>query len=133
MKKIKILLLFILPLTISGCTGGTGEEIQNNFNNMRIAYGEDRTSAVSFTSRAKMLKDVLMKIEGISDAKVVITGHTALIGIVVNTDDTEELARVKKEAGKIAKQTDSGIYHTAITSNQEIIDMIEEMEEEKES
>lgn len=132
MKKRKVFFFLWLLVAMTGCAS-QGKELENNLNQIRIAYGEDGTSIRSFASRAKELKKALKAIEGVEDANVVITGHTALIGLVMNEEDNEEKSRAKQEAAKIAKQIDSGIYHTAITANQEIIDMIGEMEKERDS
>lgn len=131
MKGKHLVILICLMLLLAGCSGKT--KLENNLNQIRIALGDDGTAPQSFSNRARALKEALKEMEGIKSANVVITGHTALIGLRVEEEDLEEISRMKKEAARIAKEKDQGIYHTAITTNEEIVMMIEEMEEQKES
>lgn len=77
--------------------------------------------------RAQEIKKEIEAIPQISNCTVVISGHTALMGLVTKQNDQEEKERLKKEAAKRTRQTDQGITSTAITCNPEIIQMIEAM------
>ncbi len=129
MKK-SIFYIIALSILLSGCSS-QGQELENNFNNLRIAYGNDFNSHMSNGERAELIKENIMVINGIDDASVVVTGHTALIGLDISFDNREEIDRIKKEAAKCARSSDRGITNTAVTNNSEILDMIRDMEEER--
>lgn len=127
MKKLRLIICFCSIILLTGC--GSGKEIENNFSNLRIALGNDITSDKSNEDRAKILKDMVLNMDGIIEANVVITGHTALIGFKADGTD-DEISRLKKEVAKKVRLLDRGINNTAITANEEIVKMIEEMEQE---
>lgn len=128
MKKLRLIICFCFLLSLTGCR--SGREIENNFSNLRIALGNDMTSDKSNEDRAKIIKDMVLSMDGITEANVVITGQTALIGFKANGIDDDEISRLKKEVAKKTRILDRGINNTAITANEEIVKMIEEMEQE---
>ncbi|MEA4816276.1 MAG: YhcN/YlaJ family sporulation lipoprotein [Lachnospiraceae bacterium] len=101
-----------------------------------IGYGisngyYSNTTEKTETDRAKTIKDALNTIDGVESAAVVITGKTALIGLSLNTNDLDEIARLKNEAAKLAYETDTTIKNTSVTANSTIKEMIQNMEEGK--
>lgn len=131
MRKLKKLLKYLPVLVLffsSGCS--SAENLENNFNQLNV-LGNTAESPYSNQERADRIKTEILKINGITAAHVVVTNHTALIGLQMEYDTFAEVSRLKKEASKRAKETDSEIKNTSITNNEEIFAMIGELEEKK--
>lgn len=104
--------------------------LENNLSEIRAAE-TDKVEGKSNSERAQTIKDNLMKIQELDGASVVIEGRTALIGLRVKEKNAKDIERIKKEASRLAKEADTNIISTSITSNEEITSMIEEMERER--
>ena len=130
MKKI-ILFLINLAILAALCGCASIKSLQNSlgygiFKDYPYEYSEKDES-----KRAKSIKEAILGIDGISDAGVVITGKTVLIGLSLDTKDRDETAKLKSEAARLAHQTDRSILNTSVTANESIVEMIKNMEEGK--
>lgn len=88
----------------------------------------DDTAAMSNSERAKKLSRAIAGIKGIDNATVVISGHTAIVGIehIGHLDDML-LMKMKKEVDDLAKATDKGIRNVAVTATPELVKRVANM------
>lgn len=131
-KKIVFCMALVAFMMSHLCACSDSAKIENNVSQLQIAYGAQDTSNMSNVERAARVKKHLVQIEGIEGANVVITGRTALIGIKITSSDPEEITRLKNEAAQRTRFLDPRVTNTAITSNEEIMAMIAQLEKEKE-
>lgn len=129
MRYCKVFAIICFLILLCGCSVQK-EGMQNNLSATRLA--EDTiVNDKSEEERAQIIKENILKVEKLKGASVVIQGHTALIGLRIEENNAKEIERIKKEASRLAKEADTAIESTAITSNEEIASMIEEMEREQ--
>lgn len=126
MKK-GILGIFAFFVLLTGCSNTS--RLQNNLNNS-IVLAADTMSTPKFQRETAIINRILT-IEGVDSADVVISGHTALIGLSIAYEDKEEIDRIKKEASRLTKLTDPHIFNTAVTANGEICQMIKDLKEKR--
>ena len=113
MKK---LLIFVLCCVfLSGCSSSSLT------NDISSAYDHENDD------RIEKIEQALMEIEGIEEASVYISGKTALIGVEI--EKGYDVAEKKTEAVECVRETDKAIKNTAISANDDIRDLIENMAE----
>lgn len=122
-------IFFLISLSLCGCAADT-RALENNLFEIRSAETE-KVEGRSSSERAQNVKENIMKIQELDGVSVVIEGRTALIGLRIKENNTKDIERIKKEASRLAKEADTNIVSTSITSNEEITSMIEEMERER--
>lgn len=128
-QKNTAFIFFFISLSLCGCAQDM-RGLENNLSEIRAAETE-KVEGRSSSERAENVKENIMKIQELDGASVVIEGRTALIGLRIKEDNTKDIERIKKEASRLAKEADTNITSTSITSNKEITTMIEEMERER--
>lgn len=128
-QKNTAFIFFLISLSLCGCAQDM-RGLENNLSEIRAAETE-KVEGRSSSERAENVKENIMKIQELDGASVVIEGRTALIGLRIKEDNTKDIERIKKEASRLAKEADTNITSTSITSNKEITTMIEEMERER--
>lgn len=114
---------------LCGCASDS-RSLGNNLSDIRAAETE-KVQGKTNSERARAIKENIMKVHELEGVSVVIEGRTALIGLRVKENTTKETERIKKEAARLAKEADTNITSTSITSNEEITTMIEQMERER--
>lgn len=128
-QKNTAFIFFLISLSLCGCAQDM-RGLENNLSEIRAAETE-KVEGRSSSERAENVKENIMKIQELDGASVVIEGRTALIGLRIKENNTKDIERIKKEASRLAKEADTNITSTSITSNKEITTMIEEMERER--
>lgn len=133
-RHVNFIIVLVIVVLLCGC--GSSKNIQNNLSNIdtnnNVSINEETDKSSS--ERAEIIKNEILKIPEVKSVTTVITGKSALIGLELNIsyEDKEEVSRIKTETGKKARTIDKGIENTAITINNEIIQMIRDMEVQKE-
>lgn len=128
-QKKTAFIFFLISLSLCGCAADT-RALENNLFEIRAAETE-KVEGRSSSERAQNVKENIMKIQELDGASVVIEGRTALIGLRIKENNTKDIEKIKKEASRLAKEADTNIVSTSITSNEEITSMIEDMERER--
>ncbi len=123
MKKI-IFSIFCFSILLAGCQSKT---LENNLSQIRIAKAAELEEGKTKTERAKEIEKNILKIEEIQEAAVVIEGKTALIGLRIKKDSKKNIVDLKAEADILAREADKNIDSTAITANENITTMIENL------
>lgn len=123
MKKI-IFSIFCCGILLAGCQSKT---LENNLSQIRIAKAAELEEGKTKTERAKEIEQNILKIEEIQKAAVVIEGKTALIGLRIKKDSKKNVIDLKAEADILAREADKNIDSTAITANENITTMIENL------
>jgi len=59
---------------------------------------------------------------------VIVEGHTAIIGLRLEDGMESDATRLRQEADAAAREADEYINNTSITTNQNIVSLIEDME-----
>ncbi len=124
MKKV-IIVLFCSGILLTGCQSDT---LQNNISQIRIAKAAELEQGKTKTERAKDIKQSILQLEDVEQVAVIIEGKTALIGLKLKQESKKDVVQLKAEADMLAKQADTNIDGTAITANDNITAMIEELE-----
>ena len=124
MKKV-IIVLFCSGILLTGCQSDT---LQNNISQIRIAKAAELEQGKTKTERAKDIKQSILQLEDVEQVAVIIEGKTALIGLKLKQESTKDVVQLKAQADMLAKQADTNIDGTAITANDNITAMIEELE-----
>ena len=123
MKKINFS-IFCFSILLAGCQSKT---LENNLSQIRIAKAAELEEGKTKTERAKEIEKNILKIEEIQEAAVVIEGKTALIGLRIKKDSKKNIVDLKAEADILAREADKNIDSTAITANENITTMIENL------
>ena len=123
MKKI-IFSIFCFSILLAGCQSKT---LENNLSQIRIAKAAELEEGKTKTERSKEIEKNILKIEEIQEAAVVIEGKTALIGLRIKKDSKKNIVDLKAEADILAREADKNIDSTAITANENITTMIENL------
>lgn len=117
---------FFVPLI--ACILLTGCSSPETLGNSLISVGSGNEAVEeSKAEREEAIRAAILSIDGVKAASVAISGKTALIGLRLSTEDTDETLRLKELAAKRAEETDQWIKSIAITANSEIFSMIEDM------
>ncbi|NMA82321.1 MAG: YhcN/YlaJ family sporulation lipoprotein [Epulopiscium sp.] len=141
----RFILGFIFIIICSGCRNmdhpeekGTDETIENNLSNL-ISDGSQRMSehktispyrtpdtvmeATQYTETAKKLATIIVEMPEVEKATVLITGNTALVGIGLTQElSNEELDMLKQEIqGKVQKQ-EGRIDFVSVTNAKELVE-----------
>ena len=125
-KLCSIMLLAIVVL--SGCRGTVTE---NNLSGVHLVKANEKLGEKSQAERAQSIKALLHNINGITGNAVVVEGHTAIIGLRLEEGMESDATRLRKEADNVAREADEYINNTSITTNANIVSLIEEMERKR--
>ena len=125
-KLCSIMLLAIVVL--SGCRGTVTE---NNLSCVHLVKANEKLGEKSQAERAQSIKALLHNINGITGNAVVVEGHTAIIGLRLEEGMEGDATRLRKEADNVAREADEYINNTSITTNANIVSLIEEMERKR--
>lgn len=125
-KLCSIMLLAIFVL--SGCRGTVTE---NNLSGVHLVKANEKLGEKSQAERAQSIKALLHNINGITGNAVVVEGHTAIIGLRLEEGMESDATRLRKEADNVAREADEFINNTSITTNANIVSLIEEMERKR--
>ncbi|MCQ4935621.1 MULTISPECIES: YhcN/YlaJ family sporulation lipoprotein [Anaerotignum] len=125
-KLCSIMLLAIVVL--SGCRGTVTE---NNLSGVHLVKANEKLGEKSQAERAQSIKALLHNINGITGNAVVVEGHTAIIGLRLEEGMESDATRLRKEADNVAREADEFINNTSITTNANIVSLIEEMERKR--
>jgi len=77
-------------------------------------------------ARAEKLEQEIEKLPDIENAAVIISGNSAIVGIVLESDDTgdNELIGIKTEISRAVKALDAEIDHVSVSAAAELYDRI---------
>lgn len=126
----KLWLALFAVLCLCGCSTKT---VENNLSGVHFIKATDQLSEKTPKERAESIKSLLYEIHGISTNAVIVEGHTAIIGLRLESGMEEEKTRLSQEADSAARQADEYINSTSITTNEKIVALIEEMERKRRS
>ncbi|MFV0314986.1 MAG: YhcN/YlaJ family sporulation lipoprotein [Anaerotignum sp.] len=120
--------LLILPLVVFCFCGCSATATQNNLSGIHFVKADEIIGGKTLEERALSIKGLLHEIKGVSGNAVVVEGHTAIIGLRLESGMEDETSRLTKEADTAARQADENITNTSITTNTKIVALIEQME-----
>jgi len=112
-----LLAIFVL----SGCRATVTE---NNLSGIHLVKANEKLGEKTQAERAQSIKALLHNINGITGNAVIVEGHTAIIGLRLEEGMESDATRLRKEADKY-------INNTSITTNVNIVSLIEEMERKR--
>lgn len=127
-KKLWIMLFALI--CFSGCST---RSVENNLSGVHFIKADEQLSEKTSEERAQSIKQLLYEINGISTNAVIVEGHTAIIGLRLETGMEDEKTRLSREADTAAREADQSINSTSITTNEKIVALIEEMERKRAS
>ncbi|AMJ39840.1 YhcN/YlaJ family sporulation lipoprotein [Anaerotignum propionicum] len=125
-KLCSIMLLAIFVL--SGCRATVTE---NNLSGIHLVKANEKLGEKTQAERAQSIKALLHNINGITGNAVIVEGHTAIIGLRLEEGMESDATRLRKEADNAAREADEYINNTSITTNVNIVSLIEEMERKR--
>lgn len=122
----KWVIFYLLLFFCTGCGAALTEE---NLSKLHFTKAELEMGEKTPQERAMAIKRRLQQVEGVIGTGVVVEGHTAIIGLRLETGvEQTAISRVKQEADAKAREADAFIENTSITTNVYIVSLIEEME-----
>lgn len=120
--------LCMVILTMMVCSGCSATVTENNLSGVHIVKANEKMGEKTQAERAQSIKVFLHKINGISGNAVIVEGHTAIIGLRLADGMEADATRLRQEADAAAREADEYINNTSITTNQNIVSLIEDME-----
>ena len=115
-----------LLATVSGCGADLTEK---DLSELHFVKAERMIGEKTPEERALSIKNKLAQMEEIIGTAVVVEGHTAIIGLRLESSvEQNRLAAVKQEAEDAAKAADDYLETVSVTTNTYIVSLIEEME-----
>ena len=124
--------IFLLILAMGLFAGCSAEVTEKNLNHLHFVKASAEVGDKTPAERAFAIKRRLGQMEELSGSGVVVEGHTAIIGLRLKEMlEQNEMASVKKEADRAAKEADAYIKSTSITMNPYIVALIEDMEKQR--
>ena len=124
--------IFVCLLTAWLLMGCSTEVTEQNLNHLHFVKASQEMGDKTPAERAFAIKRRLGQIEELSGSAVVVEGQTAIIGLRLKESmEQMEMAAVKKEADREAKEADEYIKSTSITMNPYIVALIEDMEKQR--
>ncbi len=125
-KKLSVILMIIFVL--SGCRATVTE---NNLSGIHMVKADEKIGEKTQAERAQSIKALLHNINGISGNAVIVEGHTAIIGLRLDEGMESDATRLRQEADNAAREADEYIDNTSITTNENIVSLIEDMERKR--
>ena len=125
-KKLSIILISIFIL--SGCRAAVTE---NNLSGVHMVKADEKIGEKTQAERAQSIKALLHNIKGISGNAVIVEGHTAIIGLRLDEGMESDATRLRQEADNAAREADEYIDNISITTNENIVTLIEDMERKR--
>lgn len=125
-KKLSMILMSVLVL--SGCRATVTE---NNLSGIHMVKADEKIGEKTQAERAQSIKALLHNINGISGNAVIVEGHTAIIGLRLDEGMESDATRLRQEADNAAREADEYIDNTSITTNENIVSLIEDMERKR--
>ena len=124
MKK-WMLLCVGMTIWMSGCSLHVTE---NNLLRARAEKADQMMNGKSPEERALEIKTAISRVDGVSTSAVIVEGHTAIIGVRTDAQESKEIGRLTRAVRNAARQTDTEVYAVSVTVNDEIVTQIEEEE-----
>ena len=125
----KVMFCFLVMLFICGCGAEMTEKTQQKHSSVKTEQEvDDRTPG----ERAMVIKERLKQMDGIIGTAVVVEGHTAIIGLLLEKDmEQNEISAVRTKAESLAKNADASVENVLVTSNAYVVSMIEDAERKR--
>ena len=124
MKKKLVFVLFTMFI-FTGCGQNS---VKNNLHGVAYVNKIEGTGEKTTPQRVEEIKNEVLKINGIVDCAVVVEGHTAIVGLVIEDKKKIEEGHISKEVDEGIRKIDPYIETTSITSNGYILGLIRELE-----
>ncbi|WMI81358.1 YhcN/YlaJ family sporulation lipoprotein [Anaerotignum sp. MB30-C6] len=123
--------LWVLSLAVFCFCGCSATVTENNLSGIHFVKANEKLGDKTPEERALTIKGLLHQINGISGNAVIVEGHTAIIGLRLESGMEDEAKRLSQEADNAAREADEHINNTSITTNARIVSLIEEMERKR--
>ena len=122
-------MLILVAVLCAGCGAEMTEEAQQK---IHFVKAEQEIGDRTPEERALIIKNRLSQVDGIDGTAVVVEGKTAIIGLrLENGMEQNEVDAVRRKVDTLAKHADVQIENTSVTTNGDIVSMIEEMERKR--
>lgn len=124
--------IFVMLLAMGILVGCGAEVTERNLSHLHFVKASQEVGDKTPAERALAIKRRLTQMEALSGSAIVVEGHTAIIGLRLKQNmEQNDMAAVKKEADRAAKEADAYIKSTSITMNPYIVTLIEDMERKR--
>lgn len=123
-SKAIALLAISFSVLAAGCTNKTANQVRQQAAPMQPAQNAPQTSAGNRVDIAKNAADKIVRLPGVKQANVLVTGRNAYVAALVNTPQTDIPRQLEEQIAGEVRSTNPNIQHVYVSTNPEFVDRV---------